>query len=98
MPKKSNKKLKKQYLKFSVKQKRYFIAYTRSHFLFTHTLSLSRTLKVNAIGQASLEELRKQSQQMDDIHTEIAVVGTKLDQSQSLQNRFDLWVTTHSLK
>jgi hypothetical protein len=34
---------------------------------------------------------------MDDIHTEIAVVGTKLDQSQSLQNRFDLWVNTHSL-
>jgi len=91
-PKKSNKKLKKQYLRFSVKQKRYY------HFLLTHTLSFSRTLKVNAIGQASLEELRKQSQQMDDIHTEIAVVGTKLDQSQSLQNRFDLWVTTHSLK
>ena len=51
---------------------------------------------MNAIGQASLEELRKQSQQMDDIHTEIAVVGTKLDQSQSLQNRFDLWVSIHS--
>ena len=52
---------------------------------------------MNAIGQASLEELRKQSQQMDDIHTDIAVVGTKLDQSQSLQNRFDLWVCIHSL-
>ena len=66
--------------------------------MLTHALSSSRILKVNAIGQASLEELRKQSQQMDDIHTEIAVVGTKLDQSQSLQNRFDLWVNTHSLK
>ena len=43
------------------------------------------------IGTATLEELRKQGQQMDDIGREIDEVSAKLDQSQSLQNKFDMW-------
>lgn len=43
------------------------------------------------IGTATLEELRKQGQQMDEIGNEIDKVSSQLDRSQQLQNRFDLW-------
>ena len=53
--------------------------------------------KNKAIAGATLEELREQSQQMDEIHANIAVVGTKLDTSLSLLNKFDMWVPIHPL-
>jgi hypothetical protein len=43
------------------------------------------------IGVKTLDELRRQGQQMDDINNEIGSVSTKLDQSQALQSRFDRW-------
>lgn len=47
--------------------------------------------ETESLGAATLEELRKQSQQIDDITAQVETVSTKLDQSQQLQNRFDLW-------
>ncbi len=47
--------------------------------------------ETEALGAATLEELRKQGQQMDDINSELESVNTKLDQSQALQSRFDRW-------
>lgn len=43
------------------------------------------------IGSQTLEELRKQGSQMDDINADLEKVSTKLDQSSSLQNTFDKW-------
>jgi hypothetical protein len=43
------------------------------------------------IGNQTLEELRRQGNQMSDIHGELNAVSTKLDQSQALQSRFDRW-------
>lgn len=43
------------------------------------------------IGTKTLDELRRQGQQMDDINNEIASVSSKLDQSKALQSRFDRW-------
>ena len=43
------------------------------------------------IGTATLDELRKQGQQMDEIGNEVDKVSSQLDRSQQLQNRFDLW-------
>jgi hypothetical protein len=43
------------------------------------------------IGAQTLEELRKQGSQMDDINSDLDKVSTKLDQSASLQTTFDKW-------
>jgi hypothetical protein len=43
------------------------------------------------IAITSLEELRKQGQQMDEINKDLEDVSSKLDTSQALQNRFDRW-------
>lgn len=43
------------------------------------------------IGTKTVEELRRQGQQMDDINNEIGNVSAKLEQSKALQSRFDRW-------
>jgi hypothetical protein len=43
------------------------------------------------IGAQTLEQLRQQGAQMDDINNELDAVSSKLDQSQALQSRFDRW-------
>ena len=43
------------------------------------------------IGSQTLEELRKQGSQMDDINNDLDRVGNKLDQSSALQATFDNW-------
>jgi len=43
------------------------------------------------IGNQTLEELRKQGSQMDDISSDLGKVDTKLDQSSALQGQFDRW-------
>lgn len=47
--------------------------------------------EAEGLGTQTLDELRRQGQQMDDIHTELESVSSKLDQSQALQSRFDAW-------
>lgn len=43
------------------------------------------------LGNATLEELRAQSRQMDDINMEVTNVNAKLDTASSLQDKFDAW-------
>ena len=43
------------------------------------------------IGSQTLEELRKQGSQMDDINNDLDRVSNKLDQSSALQATFDNW-------
>lgn len=43
------------------------------------------------IGNQTLEELRKQGSQMDDINSDLDKVSNKLDQSANLQSTFDKW-------
>ena len=43
------------------------------------------------IGNQTLEELRKQGSQMDDINSDLHKVDQKLDQSSALQSQFDRW-------
>lgn len=43
------------------------------------------------LGHQTLDELRRQGQQMDDINHDLDSVNSKLDQSQALQTRFDRW-------
>ena len=43
------------------------------------------------IGNQTLEELRKQGSQMDDISSDLGKVDQKLDQSSALQGQFDRW-------
>ena len=43
------------------------------------------------IGGQTLEELRKQGNQMDDINSDLDKVSTKLDESSGLQATFDKW-------
>lgn len=47
--------------------------------------------EAEGLGTQTLEELRRQGQQMDDINSELESVSAKLDQSQALQSRFDRW-------
>jgi len=47
--------------------------------------------EAEGLGTQTLEELRRQGEQMDDIHTELESVSQKLDQSQALQSKFDRW-------
>lgn len=50
-----------------------------------------QTAETEELGGATLEELRKQGRQMDDINSELESVNNKLDQSGALQERFNLW-------
>jgi hypothetical protein len=50
-----------------------------------------QTAETEALGATTLEELRKQGRQMDDINSELESVNNKLDQSEALQSRFDRW-------
>ena len=43
------------------------------------------------IAITSLDELRKQGQQMDEVNKDLNQLSDKLDHSQALQNRFDRW-------
>ena len=43
------------------------------------------------IGNQTLEELRKQGSQMEDINSDLDKVSSKLDQSAQLQSTFDKW-------
>lgn len=43
------------------------------------------------IGSQTLEELRKQGSQMEDISSDLDKVSNKLDQSANLQSTFDKW-------
>lgn len=43
------------------------------------------------LGAATLEELRAQGRQMDDINNDITEVNAKLDTASSLQDKFDVW-------
>eukprot|EP01035_Chromulina_nebulosa_P059415 gene59415-81324_t len=43
------------------------------------------------IGNETLQELRRQGNQMDDINAELESVSSKLDQSAALQRTFDRW-------
>jgi hypothetical protein len=47
--------------------------------------------ETEAIGAQTLDELRRQGAQMDDVNAELDSVSSKLDQSQALQSRFDRW-------
>jgi len=47
--------------------------------------------ETETIGGHTLEELRKQGSQMDDISNDLDKVSAKLDTSSSLQNTFDKW-------
>lgn len=50
-----------------------------------------QALETEEIGAMTLEELRKQGEQMEQITTEIDAVSDKLDQTQKLQDTFDVW-------
>ena len=53
---------------------------------------IQRTLQeTEQIGGQTLEELRKQGSQMDDINNDLDRVSSKLDQSSALQSTFDNW-------
>jgi hypothetical protein len=53
---------------------------------------IQRTLQeTEQIGGQTLEELRKQGSQMDDINNDLDRVSNKLDQSSALQATFDSW-------
>ena len=43
------------------------------------------------IGSQTLEELRKQGAQMEDINSDLDKVSSKLDESANLQSTFDKW-------
>lgn len=43
------------------------------------------------IGARTLDELRRQGNQLDEISQELGSVDNKLEQSKALQNKFDVW-------
>lgn len=47
--------------------------------------------ETESIGSATLEELRRQGNQMDEINTDLDNVSAKLDISSGLQDKFDRW-------
>ena len=50
-----------------------------------------QTAESEAIGTATLEELRKQGEQMDEVNNEVDGICDKLDKASTLQNQFDRW-------
>mmetsp|Transcript_16185 Transcript_16185/g.16925 ORF Transcript_16185/g.16925 Transcript_16185/m.16925 type:complete len:351 (-) Transcript_16185:297-1349(-) len=50
-----------------------------------------QTAATQELGAATLEELRAQGRQMDDINADIQAVNAKLDTAAGLQDRFDAW-------
>jgi hypothetical protein len=50
-----------------------------------------QTEATKELGGATLDELRAQSKQMDDIHMEVHNLNSKLDTTAGLQDRFDRW-------
>jgi len=57
--------------------------------------SIWRTQKMAAeaegLGTQTLQQLREQGQQMDDVQNELAGVRSKLNESERLQTQFDMW-------
>lgn len=51
----------------------------------------NQTAETIEIGANTLEQLRAQGQQMDDVTDDIDAVSNKLDEAQKLQNTFDRW-------
>jgi len=47
--------------------------------------------EAEGLGTQTLQQLREQGQQMDDIGNEIAGVKSKLNESERLQSQFDVW-------
>lgn len=47
--------------------------------------------ETETLATATIEELRIQSRQMDEIDRDLDAVSSKLDHSQALQNKFDVW-------
>lgn len=50
-----------------------------------------QTAESEAIGTATLEELRRQGEQMDEVNNEVDGICDKLDKASTLQNQFDRW-------
>jgi hypothetical protein len=50
-----------------------------------------QTAQTKELGAATLEELRAQGRQMDDINEDVQKVNAKLDTASGLQDRFDAW-------
>jgi len=50
-----------------------------------------QTAETEEIGNQTLEQLRAQGNQIDDITNDIDTVSNKLDEAQKLQNTFDVW-------
>mmetsp|Transcript_13662 Transcript_13662/g.23990 ORF Transcript_13662/g.23990 Transcript_13662/m.23990 type:complete len:355 (-) Transcript_13662:203-1267(-) len=50
-----------------------------------------QTAEAEELGAQTLDELRRQGQQMDDINSELESVSSKLDTSRALQSKFDAW-------
>jgi hypothetical protein len=50
-----------------------------------------QTAETEEIGNQTLEQLRAQGHQIDEITTDIDTVSNKLDEAQKLQNTFDVW-------
>ena len=70
------------------------VHYIHSHYTHTHAgiFRIQRQLaETEEIGSQTLEELRKQGNQMDDINSDLDKVSHKLDESAGLQSTFDKW-------
>jgi hypothetical protein len=50
-----------------------------------------QTAATEELGNATLDELRAQGRQMDDINSDVTAVNAKLDTAAGLQDRFDVW-------
>jgi hypothetical protein len=50
-----------------------------------------QTAATKELGTATLEELRAQGKQMDDINADVQAVNAKLETAAGLQDRFDAW-------
>lgn len=50
-----------------------------------------QTAATRELGTATLEELRAQGRQMDDINADVQAVNAKLETAAGLQDRFDAW-------
>ena len=50
-----------------------------------------QTAETEQVAESTLDELRKQGEQLDNINEEVTSVNRKLDESSNLQNRFDRW-------